>query len=215
VSHAVVRTLALVVALLCTSCGGPDRPATGPTGPTGSATPAGSGADPHVAVIEGLLAPVEAEHRDEAAALAAELAADWLREAAGDKDADAILALLRDELAAKLAGRSSGDQLEIVRAQVYDRRARALGRRSLALGKAVIDGAVTDAEARARGEQILHELAPLAARVRALRDPEVVRVLARDLEEVGLEATYAIERGAMSRRLSDYQAEKGAPGTPR
>lgn len=37
----------------------------------------------------------------------------------------------------------------------------------------------------------------------------------RGLEEVGLEATYAIERGAMSRWLSEYQAEMGAPGAPR
>jgi len=51
-------------------------------------------------------------------------------------------------------------------------------------------------------------VAPLRAQIRALRDPEVAQRLSRDLEEVSLEATYAIARGAMSRRLSDYQARK-------
>jgi hypothetical protein len=40
-----------------------------------------------------------------------------------------------------------------------------------------------------------------------------VRVLSRDLEEVSLEASFAIAGGGpMTRRLSDYQARK--PGAP-
>jgi hypothetical protein len=141
--------------------------------------------------------------------------AGWRREAGQDKDAEAIVALLRHELSGKLAvarGGAAGAELEVVRAEVYDRRARALSRRSFALGKAVVDGAITDAEARSTGEQILQEVAALRTQVRALRDPDRVRVLSRDLEEVSLEASFAIGRGPTSRRLSDDQAQKsGAP----
>lgn len=49
--------------------------------------------------------------------------------------------------------------------------------------------------------------------IRALHDLDRVRTLSRDLEEVSLEATFAIGRGPTSRRLSDYQMQKsGTPG---
>ena len=168
-----------------------------------------------VGEIEAMLAPVEAARRAELRALASELAADWAREAGHDPDADPIVDVLRRELAAKLTavrGSATDAGLEVVRAEVYDRRARALSRRSFELGKAVIDGAITDSAARDAGEQILHEVAALVPQVRALRDPERVRVLSGDLQEVSLEATFALERGATSRRLSDYRSSRsGAP----
>lgn len=216
---------ALLPLLLLGGACGPARP--GPAG-SGSAGSAGSGSDgsagpgsrvalggEHVGEIESLLGPVAPANRAELHALSSELAADWTREADHDKDADAIVAILRRELAAKLAaarGSAADAELEVMRAEVYDRRARALSRRSFALGKAVIDGTITDAAARGTGEQVLHEVAALMPQVRALRDRERVRVLSGDLQEVSLEATFAIERGATSRRLSDYQSSR--PGAP-
>ena len=120
-----------------------------------------------------------------------------------------MLALLRTELAAKLTavrGRAPDAMLEVLRAEIYDRRARSLSRRSFALGKAVIDGAITDSVARSDAEQILREVAALQSQVRALHEPERVRVLSGDLQEVSLEASFAIARGPTSRRLDDYRS---------
>ncbi len=56
-------------------------------------------------------------------------------------------------------------------------------------------------------------MAALMPQIRALHDLDRVRTLSRDLEEVSLEATFAIGRGPTSRRLSDYQMQKsGTPG---
>ncbi|HEX8108375.1 MAG TPA: hypothetical protein VF516_11640 [Kofleriaceae bacterium] len=160
--------------------------------------------------------PVAQTQQVELHQLAGDLAADWRREAGNDKDAADVLALLRSELATKLTaarGHASDANLEVLRAEVYDRRARALSRRSLALGKAVIDGAIDDAAGRRDGEQILREVAVLARQVHALHDPERVRVLSAALQEVSLEASFAVARGPTSRRLDDYRTSRqGAAG---
>jgi hypothetical protein len=166
--------------------------------------------------IEAMATGVGAAQRGELRSLASELAADWRREAGRDKDAEAIVAVLRTELSGKLAaarGGAADAELEVLRAEVCDRRARALSRRSLALGKAVVDGAIAAAEARSAGEQIRRDVTALTPQIRALHDPDRVRVLSRDLEEVSLEASFAIAGGGpTTRRLSDYQARK--PGAP-
>jgi len=205
---------------------GAAAPSADPAGSPGAASASpGSGAsssgsepagDALAGEIEAQATGVEPANRAELASLAAELAADWRREAGRDKDTDAIVALLRRELSDKLAaarGGPAGAELEVVRAEVCDRRARALSRRSLALGKAVVDGAIAAAEARGAGEQLRRDVAALMPRIRALRDPDRVRALSRDLQEVSIEASFAITGGGpTSRRLGDYQAQK--PGAP-
>lgn len=199
-----------MAALLALGAGCAASPGT-PAGPGArSASPAGVTAA-LVADLEGQLAPTP--DRGELHALATELVVDWQREAGDDADAPAVMALLRRELADQLAalrGRPFEVQLELVRAEVLARRVRGLGRRSLLLGKAVIDGAIPDPEARTAGEQLTREVAALAPRIRALRDPERARALASELAEVSLEATYAVARGAMSPRLGAYQASRAA-----
>jgi len=161
------------------------------------------------------MVPAAPGQRLERRMLVVELVADWRREAGNDKDSADVIALLRRELSDKLAGaHAQGPDagLEVVRAEVYDRRARTLSRRSFALGKTVIDGAIADADARIRGQQILDEVKALQPQIRALKNPDRVRVLTNDLQEVSLEASFAIARGATSRRLSDYRSSKsGAP----
>ncbi|HEX7838893.1 MAG TPA: hypothetical protein VF469_15555 [Kofleriaceae bacterium] len=188
----------------------------GATVAAAASAPAGEPRDPLAGEVEKLVRAAP-DRRLERRMLVVELVADWRREAGNDKDSADVIALLRKELSDKLAdARAQGLEagLEILRAEVYDRRARALSRRSFALGKAVIDGAIAEADARARGQQILDEVKTLQAQIRALKDPDRVRVLTNDLQEVSLEATFAITRGATSRRLSDYQSSNsGAPNT--
>jgi hypothetical protein len=184
----------------------------------GSAAPAASADDSLAAEIAAMAAPVVPPQQTELHQLADELAADWQREAGHDKDAADILALLRSELATKLTAarpHAPDATLEVLRAEVYDRRGRELSRRSFALGKAVIDGTIDDAAAHSDGEQIQREVAALARQVRALRDPERAHVLSVALQEVSLEASFAIARGPTSRRLDDYRTSRqGASGRP-
>jgi hypothetical protein len=210
----------LLPVLLLEACGapqsGPRTPGAPATDGAGTGGDAGAGTAPAAAPslvveIEALVSGHEAAAPPELHALAVELAADWTREAGHDRDAAEVLALLRRELAAKLMavhGSASGAEIDVMRGEVYDRRTRALSRRSFTLGKGVIDGTIAEATARTAGHQILGEVAALMPQIRALRDPERVRVLSGDLQEVSLEATFAVDRGAMSRRLSDYQSTR-------
>lgn len=210
---------ALASLLLAAACGAPRSDPEAPSAPppvatTGGGDAASTAAPPApalVADIEAMVAEPAAGERGELHSLAAELATDWTREAGTDRDAADVLALLRRELADRLAA-ARGAELDALRAEVCDRRARELSRRSLTLGQAVIDGAIDDDAARAAGRQILREVAALMPQVRALRDAERARVLSGDLQEVSLEASFAVDRGAMSRRLSDYRATRTAPG---
>jgi hypothetical protein len=211
---------ALLPVLLLEACGapqsGPHTPGAPATDAAGTGGDAGAGTTPAAAPslveeIEALVSGHEATAWPEVHSLAVELAADWTREAGHDHDAADVLALLRRELAAKLLavrGSASGAEIDVMRGEVYDRRARALSRRSFTLGKGVIDGTIPDATARTAGHQILREVAALMPQIRALHDPARVRVLSGDLQEVSLEATFAVDRGGMSRRLSDYRSTR-------
>jgi hypothetical protein len=152
--------------------------------------------------------------RAEGQALAAELAADWRREAGSGAEAESVLAILRSDLGPRLAGRSPTERLEVLRGEVYDRRVRALNVRSFALGRAVVDGTIGKAEAKAAGEALLSELASLMPVVRSVKDEEKRRVLDRELQEVSLEAIHAVAGGAMSGRLQRYAQDERPDGTP-
>lgn len=208
------RGVGALVALVVGACAGSGGTGGAATAAAPVSAPAGEPGDPMAGEVEKMVRAAP-DQRRERRTLVVELVADWRREAGDDKDSADVIALLRGELSDKLAAaRAQGPDtgLEILRAEVYDRRARALSRRSFALGKAVIDGAIADADARTRGQQILDEVKALQVQIRALKNPDRVRVLTNDLQEVSLEATFAIARGATSRRLGDYQASKsGAP----
>jgi hypothetical protein len=56
----------------------------------------------------------------------------------------------------------------------------------------------------------------LAPRWQAIADAQARQTLQRDIDEVRMEALYAVERKAMSQRLRRYAADKqgGPPGAP-
>lgn len=143
-------------------------------------------------------------------ALIDELLDDWQREAGEDADAPAILALLRSEFLDAVRARDAARRHEVLLEHVLDRRIRRLSVRSLDLGRRVIEHAVTDEQARNQGEALMSAAQNIAPRIRELGDAEAVARLGRDLQEVTLEALYAIERKAMSRRLQDYMRDRQA-----
>lgn len=136
------------------------------------------------------------------------LLSDWLREAGDDDTAADTLDILRQDFLAKIQGKSAAERLQVLTIETLDRRVRALGRDSFALGTRVIDGAIARNQARARGQDLMHQADTLAEEVRAVGDPSATEPLRRELEEISLEALYAIEQKAMSHRLSRY-AQQG------
>ncbi|HEX7838892.1 MAG TPA: hypothetical protein VF469_15550 [Kofleriaceae bacterium] len=140
-----------------------------------------------------------------------ELVRDWLREAGTDDDAPAVIDLLRKDFNATVAGKPGPARLEVVRAQVLDRRIRRLGVQTFALGKQLVDGGVSRDEARSRGEALMKEIDAVASQVRALADAGARARLGRDLQEASMEALYAIEGKAMSLRLNHYASDAQAP----
>lgn len=146
--------------------------------------------------------------------LARELATEWLREAGHDEYTAQIMYLLRGEFAATMVKLDASQRRDFLRAEVYDRRARRLGRLSFALGKRVVDQSIAPADAEIAGRAILEELAVLTRLVETLRDRERVRVLRVELQEASLEAVYAVQGGAMSHRLSLYAADKNKTPAP-
>jgi hypothetical protein len=145
-------------------------------------------------------------------ALLGRLAGDWLEEArAGGALASQVLTILRSDLERDAGPLSPRDRLVLLEAEVLDRELRAIGNESFALGKQIIDGQVDDVAARARGRDLLGRLEAIAPRVDAITlEPRRV-ALRRQVEDGMLEALYAVERKAMSPRLSRYAQDAGGP----
>jgi hypothetical protein len=151
-------------------------------------------------VVAGLPASDAARLRE----LIGELVRDWFREAGTGKHAPAVFALLRRQLAQSLADVSAAARVDTVHAAVLDRRIRRLSVQTLRLGQEIIDGRVSRDDARALGESLLPQIEAVAAEVHKLADKSVGDQLGLHLQEVGLEALYAIDGEIMSHRLSHY-----------
>lgn len=172
-----------------------------------------------------VLAGLEGDDRARGDELLAELCRDWVREAGSSGKADDVLAILRDDLARATGGLGPRERLAVLEAEVLDRRLRVLSRQSLALGKEVVDRAVDDATARERGKALLEKAEALSPEIDAIAATDRRPALRRQLEEIVLEALYAVERKAMSARLDRYardqqgadSAQQGAdqPGPPK
>lgn len=139
----------------------------------------------------------------------AEMAADWLREAGSDKDAGEILDELRREFSEQLAGKTAQQRRDVVRAVSLERRVRRLSAQSYALGQKIIEKKVADDEARREGEALMSAIDALAPRWQAIADGDAKANLQRQIDDVRMEALYAVERKAMSARLSRYAADHG------
>jgi hypothetical protein len=138
-----------------------------------------------------------------------EMAVDWLREAGTDKDAPAILDLLRREFAPQLAGKSPEQRRDVVRSASLERCVRRLSAQSYALGQKIIEKKISAEEARREGEALMAASDALAPRWQAIVDANAKANLQRQIQDVRLEALYAVERKAMSVRLSRYAADHG------
>ncbi len=88
--------------------------------------------------------------------------------------------------------------------QQLTRRIGQLGARSYELGSQIVDEKIEPSAARTQGEDLLREVDELTPDVKAIQDSDVQRRLMRDLNEVRMEALYAVERKAMSLRLNRY-----------
>jgi hypothetical protein len=136
----------------------------------------------------------------------------WLDEArAGGEHAADVLAILRGDLERDVQPLAPAERLVLLEAEVLDRELRALSSESFALGKEVVDAKVADDEARRRGRALLDRVAALSPRVDAITIEARRVVLRRQVEEVLLEALYAVERRAMSLRLSRYLRDQRTP----
>jgi 2-oxoglutarate dehydrogenase complex dehydrogenase (E1) component-like enzyme len=133
----------------------------------------------------------------------------WLDEAraGGDQSAD-VLAILRGDLERDAGPLAPRDRVVFLEAEVLDRELRALSNESFALGKQVVDRKVADDEAKRRGRELLSRVEALSPKVDAIT-LEAKRVpLRRQVEDVLLEALYAVERRAMSPRLDRYAQDQ-------
>jgi hypothetical protein len=156
-----------------------------------------------------VLAGLAADELARGRALLARLLPYWLDEArAGGALAEQVLTILRDDLEREVQPLAPRDRLVLLEAEVLDRELRALSNESFALGKHIIDGSVADADARSRGRGLLDRAEALSPKVDAIT-LEAKRVgLRRQLEDALLEALYAVERKAMSSRLSRYAQDR-------
>ena len=154
------------------------------------------------------LAGLSGEARDEGEALLREIVEDWAREADPTPDPEAVLAIQRQDLAA-LGG--SGDRLSALRVRALTRRVEHLSTETFALGRAILDGSAgDDDEARARGRALLDRAEGLGAELGTAADPRLDGAR-RELSDATMEALYAVERKAMSARLS-RAADDAPPG---
>jgi hypothetical protein len=119
-----------------------------------------------------------------------------------------VLAIQRQDLERALADREDADRLAVLRSRALTRRAERLSGETFALGRAVADGSATDPEAREEGRRLLAEAEELSS---ALGDAPELQPARRMLSDAVMEALYAVERKAMSPRLS---RATGAPGGP-
>ncbi len=158
---------------------------------------------------------LDGEMRVNNAALAGELVDDWNREAnAGDNEAErkAVLNLLRSDLIAALEGAGAEARTQQLRLEVYDRRVRRLSVQSLTLGKGIIEARIPVEEGRKDGRKLMSQVEALAPALAALAASDRRAYLQRELEQVSMEALYAIEGQAMSHRLSHFAAERDPHG---
>lgn len=146
--------------------------------------------------------------QDKAHVLARELAADWRREAGSSDEAASVLSILREDLAKDLKGRSPKERLDVLRGEVYERRAGALGVRSFKLGRAVVDGTIEEDKAHVRAKALQSELSALRPLVETIEDRDIARPIERELQAVKLEILHALAGGAMSGRLSRYAKDE-------
>jgi hypothetical protein len=151
------------------------------------------------------LAGLSERETDEGRTLVDALMADWTREATSNPAA--IGALQRQELAEAGQGKSPVERLDLLRAEVAKRRINQLSVQSYALASHLIDGTIDPATARAQGESLLTDVDTLTSAVKTIDDADTQRRLHRDLNEVRMEALYAVEQKAMSLRLNRYHQD--------
>jgi hypothetical protein len=159
-----------------------------------------------------LLHGMDPQDRARGQALLRDLTTDWVREARSDPDLEVrVLEILREDLDKKTSDAKPRRRLAVLTAEVLDRRLRPLAVAARQLGRAAIDEPSTDMATQ--GRTLLEDLKPLGANIAPLPD-DLARPLRRELEESTLDALYAVERKAMSRRLARYARSKGAPAPP-
>jgi hypothetical protein len=159
--------------------------------------------------VESRLSGLDGVALAEGRSLAAELVADWAREADGDPDVEAINKVQRDDLDAALADKTGGARLTALRVHTLERLVRHLGGKTYLLGCARIDGKVTPEAAHDQGKQLLTQVEALTARAKAVGDADGEARIRRALEDAFMEALYAIEGQAMSLRLGRYAQSHG------
>jgi hypothetical protein len=147
------------------------------------------------------LAGLDGAQFDEGRRLLGEVVDDWAREADSTPDPDAVLAIQREELAARGRGQDAAGRLRVLRSRVVERRVDRLSAATYSLGKSILDGSADDEQAREQGRTYLSEAEAIAAELDALgvAPGEPVR---HELGDAVMDALYAVERKAMSIRLA-------------
>jgi hypothetical protein len=147
----------------------------------------------------------------EAAQLLVELVADWAREANSDGDPQSVLVVQRKDLDAALHGKTGPELLGCLRVEVAQRKINRLSAASWALGSGLIDGRITQQAAHDQGLALMADTDAVLRELDNISDAEANKRLRRDLNEVRMEALYAVERKAMSLRLNRYLQDKASP----
>jgi hypothetical protein len=153
----------------------------------------------HVAAkLEQQLEGLEGEDLAAGRRAAGEVLADWKREADSQDDPAAVHRFQVEDIKAQMEGKDPAGRLLVLRRRAIGRKVDRLNVRALALGRAVIEGEDGEAEGRA----LLTAAEELAPQVAALPGSPEKAAIKRDLDEAVMDALYAVERKAMSGRLS-------------
>lgn len=132
------------------------------------------------------------------------LAADWIAEAQTSSTPDVVISILKDDLAHDMDQQDLDGRIQVLRQSVIQRRVDRLSAQTYQLGQAVVDGRINDSDAREEGRSYLQQAAALSAELEELNLPGQVEPLQRELADAMLDALFAVEREAMSLRLSRY-----------
>jgi hypothetical protein len=156
------------------------------------------------------LAALTDAERAKAVPLLRELVADWAREADPMPDPAAVVRYQRDDLDATTA-RNGGNRLRGLDLELLQRRLNRLSAATFELAQETIDGKIGVEDSKRLGRDLLGECEEISSELAGFGSNAVTDAMRRSLGEAVMDALYAVERKAMSQRLSHARPQAGTP----
>jgi hypothetical protein len=139
-----------------------------------------------------------------------QLVVDWLDEAQTSSTPEVVISILKDDLAFTLDQLEPLARLQVLRLSLIRRQVDHLSAQTYQLGQAVVDVRINDSTAREEGRIYLNQAELLSAELAILNLPGQIEPVQRELADAMLDALFAVEREAMSLRLSRYLEDQAS-----